>query len=83
MSNPALDELKLAALNGAFRLEAMARDFGRSNYTDRYGDGPACTERANAIRKALANLNGQHEASQSQPEAAKDALPMVSQVGGD
>ena len=26
---------------------------------------------------------GQHEASQSQPEAAKDALPMVSQVGGD
>lgn len=38
----------------ACRLESLAHTFNSPNFTDRYGDGEACTERAYRLRAALA-----------------------------
>ncbi len=54
-----VERLAEVADAAASKLEEMAREFSRPNFTDRYGDGPDMAFRARIVRKALADFNGE------------------------
>lgn len=46
------DELIDAAESAASKLRQMAQEFGRANFTDRYGDGPVMARLAQRLQEA-------------------------------